>query len=68
MACKGTKVSPKEAEKMWKLYQELGSYKLVAKKLHRDADTVSRHVRIIDASKSAIYTSDKSGTTIIVQK
>lgn len=50
MASKGTKVSQKEAFKMWQLYQELGSYRAVAKKLHRDPDTVSRHVQRYEAA------------------
>lgn len=45
MSCKGTRVTQKEKEKMWMLYQELGSYTAVAKKMRRCADTVSRYVR-----------------------
>ena len=47
------KVTEKEKEKMWKLYQELGSYTKVAKKMHRNPNTVSRHVREYDAAVRA---------------
>lgn len=45
MACKGTRVTQKEKLKMWQLYQDLGSYKAVGKKLRRSPDTVARYVR-----------------------
>ncbi len=48
MACKGTKVTQREKSRMWKLYQELGSYKKVATKMHRSPDTVSRYVNEIE--------------------
>jgi len=35
---------------MWKLYQELGSYTKVAKKLNRNPATVSRHVHEYEAA------------------
>lgn len=44
------KVTEAEKEKMWKLYQELGCYKKVAKKMRRSPDTVSRYVREYDAA------------------
>ena len=44
MAAKGTRVSQKEKEKMWQLFQELGSFKKVAKRMRRDPGTVSRYV------------------------
>ena len=44
MAAKGTKVSEKEKKRMWELYQELRSLKLVAERLRRSPDTVSRYV------------------------
>ncbi len=47
------KVTEQEKEKMWKLYQELRSYKAVAKKMHRSPDTVSSHVREFDAAVRA---------------
>lgn len=50
MACKGTKVSKKEEQKMWALYQELNSYKKVAKKMRRSPDTVSRHIQKYEAA------------------
>lgn len=50
MAAKGTKVTKKEAKRMWELYQELESYKLVAKRLRRSPDTVARHVKIYETA------------------
>lgn len=45
MAAKGTRVTQREKRKMWELYQALGSYAAVAKKLRRNRDTVARYVR-----------------------
>ena len=53
MAAKGTRVTQQEKEKMWKLYQELGSYTKVAKKLNRNPATVSRHVHEYEAAVNA---------------
>lgn len=50
---KGTRVTQKEREKMWKLYQEYGCFKTVARKMRRDPDTVSRHVREYEAAIGA---------------
>lgn len=50
MSCKGTKVTKKEERKMWELYQELGNYTLVAKKMRRNPDTVSRHIQKYEAA------------------
>ena len=50
---KGTRVTQKEKEKMWKLYQQYGSFKVVAKKMCRCPDTVSRYVREYEAGVSA---------------
>ena len=41
---KGTRVTQQEKEKMWQLYNQLGSFAKVAKKLNRSPDTVSRYV------------------------
>lgn len=46
---KGTKVSEKEKRQMLELYQELGTFKAVAKKLNRSPDTVSRYVHEYEA-------------------
>ena len=48
--CKGTKVLQKEKKKMWELYQTLGSYTKVGKKMHRNPDTVSRYVQEYERS------------------
>ena len=47
------KVTQKEKERMWQLYQEYGSFKKVAKKMRRSPDTVSRHVREFEAAVGA---------------
>lgn len=44
MACKGTRVTKREQLRMWNLYQQLGSYAKVAKKMRRSRDTVSKYV------------------------
>lgn len=54
MVCKGTRVTQKEKERMWQLYNELGSYTAVAKKMRRCADTVSRYVHEYEAAVSAM--------------
>lgn len=45
MAAKGTRVTEREKKRMWELYQQFGSFKIVAKKMRRSPDTVSRYVR-----------------------
>jgi len=52
MAAKGTRVSETEKEKMWQLYNELGTFAEVAKKMRRDPGTVSRHVREYEARRA----------------
>lgn len=52
MATKRTRVSEAEKEKMWQLYQKLGTFAAVAKKMNRGADTVSRHVREYEARRA----------------
>ena len=47
---KRTHVTQQEKEQMWQLYNQLGSYTKVAKKLHRSSDTVSRYVREFEAA------------------
>ena len=47
---KGTKVTEREKCKMWELYQELGNYTKVAKKMNRSRDTVSRYVNEYEAA------------------
>ena len=51
---KRTRVTQQEKEQMWQLYNQLGSYAKVAKKLHRSSDTVSRYVREHEAAKNAV--------------
>ena len=53
MAAKGTRVTQQEKEKRWQLYQEIGSFAKVAKKLRRSPDTVSRYVREYEAAVNA---------------
>lgn len=54
MAAKGTRVTQREKEKMWQLYQEVGSFAKVAKKMQRSPDTVSRYVREYEAAVSVV--------------
>lgn len=59
---KGTRVTQREKEKMWKLYQEVGSFAKVAKKMWRNPDTVSRYVREYEAAVTAAgYIINKHG-------
>ena len=51
---KRTRVTQQEKEHMWPLYNQLGSYAKVAKKLHRSSDTVSRYVREHEAAVNAV--------------
>lgn len=53
MAAKGTKVTQREKEKMWKLFQEGCTFVKIAKKMRRSPDTVSRYVREYEAAVSA---------------
>lgn len=48
-----TKVTQKEKEKMWQLYQKYGSFKKVAEKMKRSPATVSRHVHEYEAAVGA---------------
>ena len=51
---KGTRVTQREKEKMWQLYQEMHSFVKVAKKMQRSPDTVSRYVREYEAAVSVV--------------
>ena len=51
---KGTRVTQQEKEQMWQLYNQLGSYAKVAKKLHRSSDTVSRYIHEHEAAVNAV--------------
>ena len=51
---KRTHVTQQEKEQMWQLYNQLGSYTKVAKKLHRSSDTVSRYVHEFEAAVGAV--------------
>ena len=54
MTAKGTRVTQQEKEKMWRLYQEVGSFVKVAKKMQRSPDTVSRYVHEYEAAVGAV--------------
>ena len=65
---KGTKVTPREKKRMWELYEQLGSYTLVAKKMHRSPDTISRHIAIMQAKvEMVIANEEKPNTTIVIK-
>lgn len=51
---KRTRVTQQEKEKMWQLYNELGSFSKVAKKLNRSPDTVSRYVHKHESAVNAV--------------
>lgn len=53
MAAKGTRVTQKEKEKMWQLFQDGHSFVKIGKKLRRSPDTVSRYVREYEAAVGA---------------
>ena len=53
MAAKGTRVTQKEKEKMWQLFQEGNSFVKIGKKLRRSPDTVSRYVHEYEAAVGA---------------
>ena len=44
----GTRVTPQEFRLMRELYQQLGTYAAVGRKLNRSAGTVSRYVNMRD--------------------
>lgn len=47
------RVTEQEKRRMWELYQKYGSFKKVARIMHRSPDTVSRHVREFEAAVGA---------------
>ena len=53
MAAKGTRVTEKEKEKMWQLYQEGYTFVKIAKKMRRCDSTVSRYVHEYEAAVRA---------------
>lgn len=53
MAAKRTKVTQREKEKMWRLYQEGYTFVKIAKKMRRGESTVSRYVHEYEAAVSA---------------
>ena len=53
MAAKGTRVTQKEKETMWQLYQSGISFAKIGKKLQRSPDTVSRYVHEYEAAVGA---------------
>ena len=54
MAAKGTRVTQKEKEKMWQLFQDGNSFVKIGKKLHCSPDTVSRYVHEHEAAVNAV--------------
>ena len=53
---KGTRVTQKEKEKMWQLYQQIGSFKEVARKMSRCPATISKYVMEYEAAIRAAGT------------
>ena len=53
MATKGTRVTQKEKEKMWQMFQDGYSFIKIGKKMRRSPDTVSRYVHEFEAAVGA---------------
>ena len=53
MAAKRTKVTEREKEKMWQLYQEGFTFVKIAKRMRRGEGTVSRYVHEYEAAVNA---------------
>lgn len=64
---KGTRVTQEEVLKMVELYRQLGTYKAVAKKLHRDSDTVAKYIQQFEVSQMAMNVLAAQGVTKAVQ-
>ena len=53
MATKGPRVTQKEKEKMWQMFQDGYSFIKIGKKMRRSPDTVSKYVREFEAAVGA---------------
>ena len=51
---KGTRVTQREKEKMWQLFQEGNNFVKIGKKLRRSPDTVSRYVHEYEARQIGV--------------
>lgn len=58
---KGTRITNLEMAQMYALYQALGSFELVGKKMRRSPDTVSKYVKIYDAAIAGVALAKNSG-------
>ena len=70
MAAKGTRVTEKEKEQMWQLYQEGKTFVAIGKKLRRSPDTVSRYVHEYEAALGAVsvvMNANRGGTNYVRQ-
>lgn len=56
MATKGTKVSKREIARMVMLYEELGTYTAVGKKMRRSPDTVAKYVQMFYIAQQQMQT------------
>lgn len=54
MSCKGTWVTAKEKEKMWKLFQEGLTFAAIGKRMKRSPDTVSKYVHQYESNLNII--------------
>lgn len=69
MASKGTKVSNREKKRMIELYDSLGSYSAVAKKMKRDRTTVAKYIQQHEiATKTAEFAKTVAEATIGKEK
>ena len=60
---KGTKVSSREKQRMWELYDQLRTYKAVAKKMRGSPDTVARYVREYELAHGLLTVMSKANDT-----
>ena len=66
---KGTRVTQREKEKMWQLFQEGNSFVKIGKKLRRSPDTVSRYVHEYEAAVSAAgYLMNSKQSLLLVEE
>lgn len=66
---KGTRVTQREKEKMWQLFQEGNSFVKIGKKLRRSPDTVSRYVHEYEAAVSAAgYVMNSKQSLLLVEE
>ena len=51
---KGTRVTQKEKERMWELYQQYGCFKTVGKMMRCDSEIVCKHLQLYETAIAAV--------------